>query len=201
MELLSPFRGEFTQPLTKVVMGLRSAVNTEGAQVVVAQRLKRQPRIISKLARFPRMDLSRMQDIGGCRAILPDVATTARVQRRIERQKSRVVSVDDYNAEPKAGGYRAVHLIVERDATRIEVQLRTIWQQEWATLVEDLDGSYELSLKDEAGPDELLAYLQLLASAQEAEYAGPGLDERLAGELRAARQIAEDWLNVRGVAS
>lgn len=79
MALLAAFRGQFNVPLTKVVMGLRSAVRTsEGlvdGRAVVGQRLKRQPRIITKLARFPRMELSRMQDVGGCRAVLPDLPT------------------------------------------------------------------------------------------------------------------------------
>ena len=48
-------------------------------------------------------------------------------------------------------------------AGRLEIQLRTPWQQEWATLVENLDGTYRLTLKDEAGAAEILDYLRLLA--------------------------------------
>lgn len=141
MELLAAFRAEFNVPLTKVVMGLRSAVGASNAPVIVGQRLKRQPRIIAKLVRFPEMRLTRMQDIGGCRAILPDVGAAAAVRARILRQKSELVDEDDYIATPKASGYRGIHLIVRRDGTLIEIQLRTTWQQAWATLVEDLDGA------------------------------------------------------------
>jgi putative GTP pyrophosphokinase len=76
-------------------MGLRSAVPTEGAEVVVSERLKRQPRIVVKLARLPNVELTRTQDIGGCRAILDDVATVDAVRRRLERQKSEIVKVND----------------------------------------------------------------------------------------------------------
>lgn len=201
MELLSAFRAEFNVPLTKVVMGLRSAVETAKAPVVVAQRLKRQPRIITKLTRFPQMDLSRMQDIGGCRAILPDHYAVKRVQRRVERQTSKVVSMDDYNEAPKPSGYRAVHMVVERDGTLVEMQLRTTWQQEWATLVEDIDGAYGLTLKDDEGADEVLGYLRLLATAQEARYAAGRFDAPGARQLNEARQVAVDWLTRRGVSS
>ena len=37
---------------------------------IVAQRLKRMPTINDKLKRFPTMNLSRMQDIGGIRAVV-----------------------------------------------------------------------------------------------------------------------------------
>lgn len=65
------YRAEFQTPLTKVVMGMRSFITTEGVPVVVAQRLKRLPTILDKLTRHPTMKLTYMQDIGGCRAIIP----------------------------------------------------------------------------------------------------------------------------------
>lgn len=198
MELLAAFRGQFNLPLTKVVMGLKSAVGTSGGLVggkeVVGQRLKRQPRIISKLVRFPRMELSRMQDVAGCRAVLPDLVTVKSVQYRVEHQKSEVVSIDDYNDDPKPSGYRAVHLVVRRDGTLIEVQLRTGWQQEWATLVEDLDGTYGLRLKDDRGPDEVMSYLRLLALAQLERYAEGVIRRSVLRRLGGAREVAGEWL-------
>jgi len=198
LDTLDAYRAEFTEPLTKVVMGLRSAVATEGAPVVVAQRLKRQPRVVAKLARFPAMELSRMQDIGGCRAILPDPGTVDAVHRRVLRHKSEVVRVDDYNSSPRSSGYRALHMIVRRDGALVEIQLRTPWQQQWATLVEDLDGTLGLTLKDERGPDELLRYLQALAYAQDRVYGGAGLSKVERESLGSSRMRAEAWLRSRG---
>lgn len=40
---------------------------------IVSQRLKRAPSIIAKLKRFDKMQLSRMQDIGGLRAVVSTI--------------------------------------------------------------------------------------------------------------------------------
>jgi ppGpp synthetase/RelA/SpoT-type nucleotidyltranferase len=201
MDLLESYRAQFTEPLTKVVMGLRSAVRSEGAPIVVAQRLKRQPRIIGKLIRFPSMNLSQMQDIGGCRAILPDLASVEAVRRRLMRHKSEVIGIDDYNAVPKSSGYRALHVVVRRDMALIEIQLRTPWQQQWATLVEDIDGALRLTLKDDSGPNELLRYLRALAYAQWESYGLGKLTAASGAELRIARSDADRWLMGREATS
>lgn len=41
--------------------------------VQVAQRLKRRRTIVDKLARYPRMQLARMDDVAGCRLIFPSI--------------------------------------------------------------------------------------------------------------------------------
>lgn len=43
----------------------------EEGEPIVAQRLKRVPTIAGKLLREPGMKLSRMEDVGGVRAVLP----------------------------------------------------------------------------------------------------------------------------------
>lgn len=192
---LNDYRSQIKDPLKRVVMGLRSAVRTSRADVVVSERLKRQPRIIAKLTRFPNMELTRMQDIGGCRAILPDLASVDAVRRRVERQTSQVMRVNDYNLDVPTSGYRAVHIAVRREGALIEIQLRTEWQQRWAKLVEDLDASYRLNLKNEDGPEEVLEYLRAYGSSL-AELDRTGHVEpaqvRLVGRLRehAQRRLA-----------
>ena len=44
-----------------------------GKDIVVAERLKRLDSIIKKLEREPTMSLWTMQDLGGCRFIVPSV--------------------------------------------------------------------------------------------------------------------------------
>jgi ppGpp synthetase/RelA/SpoT-type nucleotidyltranferase len=104
-----------------------------------------------------------MQDVAGCRAILPNLAAVDQVRRRIEHQKSEIVKVNDYNATPRSSGYRAVHIVVRRGGALVEIQLRTASQQRWAMLVEDLDAAYRFQLKDESGPEEVLEYLRVYA--------------------------------------
>jgi hypothetical protein len=58
------------QPLTRAGLRYFVAEAADGS-VIVGQRLKRLETIHDKLER---MSLSRMDDLGGCRAVLPDQA-------------------------------------------------------------------------------------------------------------------------------
>jgi putative GTP pyrophosphokinase len=181
---VSAFRAGFQTPLTSVVMSLRSFMHSEGVDTLVGQRLKRMPTILDKLTRIPEMKLARMQDIGGCRAVVPEGAfgSIEAVRRRFDRSRTNeVVRVYDYIAEPKPTGYRAVHVIVRRADHLIEVQLRTARQHAWAEFVESLGARTRHNLKDGQGPEELLAYLRvgayLVAMQEQDEVPGESLLE------------------------
>ena len=195
--LLERYRHEFEVPLTKVVMDLRSMMATSGEPVLVSQRLKRRPRIIAKLARHPAMQVSRMQDIAGCRAVLASLEGVDRVRRRIEQAGWSIAHEDDYGADPKAAGYRAVHLGVIRDATPVEIQLRTTWQQAWAAAVERLDLRYGLALKDGRGPEPLGRFMEQVAYARDLQGRGIALAPGLQDELARLAMEAEQWLSNR----
>jgi len=194
IEIAYGFRLEFQRPLTHVVMGLRSFVKTEGAELVVGQRLKRLPRIVEKLVRFRRSNLSRMQDIGGCRAILPDLNTVAHVRRRIHRNKWEVVREDDYNIEPKTTGYRGVHVVVMKFDRPIEIQLRTPWQHSWALNVERIDLRHRYGLKDGNGPPDLLSLLERSAYAMDQVNKGEVMSEEFDREFQRLRELARPHL-------
>lgn len=171
VETIWGYRARFQYPLTKVNVGLRHYVRKADCEVFIAQRLKRLPRIVEKLHRHPRMRFSQMQDVGGCRAVLPDQDAVERVRVGIARRWE-IITVDDYVSNPKPDGYRAVHIIVRRDDVPIEVQLRTGGQQDWADEVERMDGRVSYALKDGEGPPEVLRYLVLLAEVIAAADAG-----------------------------
>lgn len=103
--------------------------------------------------------------------------------------------MDDYNATPKASGYRSLHLVVRRDATKVEIQLRTEWQQGWARAVERLDARYGLALKDERGPDVLLRYLERMAYALDITHRHEAVEQLLHEELAALEREAARWLS------
>ena len=187
---LAAFRDEFRVPLRLVVMGLRSAVRTEGVEVIVGERLKRQARIVEKLTRLQPMELSRMQDIAGCRAILPDQDAAYRVLARIRHHRSRVLRVVDYVTDPKPSGYRAIHVIVERNGAPVEIQLRTVSQQQWAMHVEDLDTVHGVQLKSDDGPAAALAYLRVYAEGLAEQDATGILTVATARRVAAARAVA-----------
>ncbi|WP_420626874.1 RelA/SpoT domain-containing protein [Candidatus Poriferisodalis sp.] len=86
------------------------------------------------------MDLSTMQDIGGCRAVLN---TQDEVQRVVDRfcansldRNRRADKIRDYVARPQASGPRHIH--TRYHGRRVEMQLRTRDQDSWAKIVENL---------------------------------------------------------------
>ncbi len=189
IKVVSDFRAAHQYPLTKVTMGLRSMLNSEGARIVVSQRLKRLPRIVRKLVRMDGSNLARLEDIGGCRAVLEGRDELQRVLRRLRhRWGSQVVRERDYVTDPKEMGYRAIHLVVQRDERRIEVQLRTESQQRWADAVEKADARLKLNLKDGSGPAEMVEFFTAAAEVQHGyDYDMVVPDEALA-RLQAARE-------------
>lgn len=188
------WRGSFQVPLTKVAAGLRQFVKSESTQIIVAQRLKRLPTIIEKLSRLPDSQLARMEDIGGCRAVLPGGRSEIEgVLRRI-RKNWAVKRERDYVAEPKHTGYRGVHVVVERDARRIEIQLRTPGQQDWADMIERFDGRLGSMLKDGRGPDVLLRYVRLAGEGIAYEDAGEVAPLEFEEAFRQARDEALEFL-------
>lgn len=142
---------------------------------LVAQRLKRLPSILNKLKRIKGMNLARMQDIGGLRAV---VTTLPQLNELYSIYKTTVfthtlVSEYDYVQNPKESGYRSIHLIYKYklrnpspyEGLQIELQLRTRLQHAWATAVETMGTFLKHSLKSSEGPDEWLDFFALVSSA------------------------------------
>ena len=159
------FREAHLYPLMLIKNHLVRTSNKVSKKTIVARRLKRLPTIIDKLER-PTLDgmgvnaikLTRMQDIGGCRAIVKDLAELLALKSRLEQSKSvhRIIDIDEY-LKPKATGYGGVHLIYscfhnaeeghDYKKRKIEVQLRTEMQHAWATSLEIIDTLKGFELK------------------------------------------------------
>ena len=165
--VVEAYRSAHAVPLNAAYMGLRSCLRTEGFDLDVSRRLKRLPTIEDKLRRLPWLDLSSMQDIGGCRAVLD---TQEQVQRVVERfcanslrRNQKSDTIKDYEASPKPSGYRAVHIYTRYHNRRIEMQLRTRDQDSWAKLVEHLTNTTGIDFKNGEGPAEVHELLRELA--------------------------------------
>jgi GTP pyrophosphokinase len=109
IEVIEWWRREHARPLSRVAANLRYYAGEKG-KPVIAQRLKKFPTIAGKLLREPTMKLSRMADIGGVRAVLPDQDAAYSVASRL-RKNWTITRFRDYVDEPKDDGYRALHLI------------------------------------------------------------------------------------------
>lgn len=192
LDVLGEFRTSFQYPLTKVTMGLRAMVKAESEAVVVAQRLKRMNRILGKLQRMPSTKIARMEDIGGCRAVLATPAELTGVLTRI-RKRWDVVRERDYIADPKPAGYRAFHAVVDRDGRRIEVQLRTRGQQDWADSLEAFASALDLPLKDDQGPEEVLEFFRAAGEGIYRDEYGVPVDDEFLARFSAARAAMTDW--------
>jgi putative GTP pyrophosphokinase len=179
------FRARFNHPLTLVNLGVRYYINKAGCDVVVAQRLKRLPRIVEKMSRHPRMRLTQMQDVGGCRAILPNSDSVNEVLGGLKRNWE-IIAIDDYVAAPKTTGYRAVHVIVRKEGMAVELQLRTPGQQTWAEEIERIDSVTDYALKDGDGPEDVLAYTTKLAEVIATLDAGNRVNDE---DLTALREL------------
>jgi ppGpp synthetase/RelA/SpoT-type nucleotidyltranferase len=104
------------------------------------------------------MKLSRMEDVGGVRAVLPSQEAAQRVARSLKRNWT-ITRFRDYVAKPKADGYRAFHLINRNRGRLIEVQLRTQRQDEWANAFEGASRRFP-ELKSDGGPPPLRKFFK-----------------------------------------
>jgi len=108
--------------------------------VIVSQRLKRLPTIVSKLKKFPNMKLSTMQDIAGIRIVFRNGEQLSRFLMWIQQDRSGFTVVHDYIKNPASSGYRSIHLVKTMNSkVKVELQVRTQIQHAWATTVEISD--------------------------------------------------------------
>lgn len=183
LEVLDNWRASHSFPLNTLQMGLRQKARGIYASALVAQRLKRVPSILAKLKRFERMNLSRMQDIGGCRAVLRSLGEVRRLRDtyRDSSAKHRLVNEKDYISQPKSSGYRGIHLVYrfssdyspQYEGLQIEIQLRSRRQHAWATAVETVGTFLRQALKASEGEGRWLDFFALAGTAFALVEGGP----------------------------
>lgn len=141
---------------------------TKQTNITVAQRHKRKRTIFDKLDRLPRMLLSRMDDIAGCRLIFENVTqlSTFRTdfhKARFKHKRRNEANKYDYIQSPKPTGYRGIHDVYEYNVNSevgkplaglyLEIQYRTLVQHAWATAVEVIGFITESQPKFRQGDD------------------------------------------------
>ncbi len=168
LAIINNWRSSHRYPLNAMQVTLRGRAKAVDPHAVVPQRLKRMPAIEAKLHLHDGMKLSRMHDIGGCRAILKDVKAVRKVLKKCEiaaakspHRRARLVRKYDYmdgsDPGPKSDGYRGIHIVYQYrsgskeltvyNGLRIEVQIRSQLQHAFATAVETASIFTEQPLK------------------------------------------------------
>ncbi|MCQ2058850.1 MAG: RelA/SpoT domain-containing protein [Bacteroidaceae bacterium] len=140
-----------------------------------SKRLKRMISIKEKLRRSPNMGLGGVQDIGGARLVFDDIPTLLRAKECISSAVLHGFTLDhdvyDYVKSPKDSGYRSIHFVFKShsedetlDGMRVELQIRTKLQHDWATAVETAELISHSSLKASAGDDNWLEFFKLVSA-------------------------------------
>ena len=173
LAVVNNWRSSHSYPLQLVLMLLRSNTQKIDGGADVVRRMKRLRSIQLKLE-TTHLDLTQMQDLGGCRAVVADLTDVNAIVTRLEdsRAKHDLYDGDDYIADPKTTGYRSHHLMFkcrsdghpEYNGLRIEVQVRTRRQHSWATAVETVGLFSAQALKSSQGDTRWLRFFALMGS-------------------------------------
>lgn len=130
----------------------------------ISSRRKKPMSILEKLKRYG-VEVSlnsiekNLNDVAGIRVICSFVNDIYRVARMLIQQDDiRLIQVKDYIENPKPNGYRSYHMIVEvpvffsneKRPMRVEIQIRTVAMDFWASLEhkmkykQDIDNAEEI---------------------------------------------------------
>jgi len=175
-DIINNWRASHNFPLNTFQTRLRRIAKSVDSNCIVAQRIKRLSSIEHKLQRFPKMKLSQIQDIGGCRAILSTVKDVDELVKLYVQQsrgvKHALEKETNYILKPPISGYRGVHLIYkyksdknqDYENLKIEIQIRTFLQHAWATAVETVSTFFRQALKSSQGDEDWLRFFKLMGS-------------------------------------
>lgn len=174
LEVINEWRSSHLYPLNVMKMSLIRLLNFAHIEpLIISQRLKRLVSIENKLILNENMGLGGMQDIGGYRAVLKDTKDLFKLKKRLENQntKHRLEKINDYVDNPKLSGYRSIHFVYsyysnsdKYKGLRLELQIRTKLQHNWATAVETAGIFTKTSLKSSQGSDEWLNFFKIVSS-------------------------------------
>jgi ppGpp synthetase/RelA/SpoT-type nucleotidyltranferase len=118
LDVINNWRSSHSFPLQGLKMTLLRRARTIDERAIVAQRLKRLSSIDAKLRQHSDwMKLTQMQDIGGSRAIVENMARLNSLIKSYEDAIAKnpkrhfLHKKNDYISGPKDDGYRSYHLV------------------------------------------------------------------------------------------
>lgn len=173
-KVIDNWRASHAFPMHVIYMHLRR-MGESNSDIIVAERLKRLDSIVNKLKREPTMSLWAIQDLGGCRFIVPTVDDVYNYANSYEHSRKRheLVSTYDYIECPKSSGYRSLHRVYKYHSDSvntynknmlIEIQFRTHLQHLWATAVETMGLFTKEAIKSGQGDDDVKRFFLLVST-------------------------------------
>ena len=170
LEILNNWRASHAYPLQSITSNLIQ----DNPNAIVVQRLKRLDSIVGKLQRNPKMNLYKMQDLGGCRVIVESIDKVYESLKNYKFSSTHILKKEnDYILNPKNSGYRSFHVVYQYYDNQIlhynknifiEIQFRTKLQHIWATAVEVMGIYTNSQLKASIGNEEILRFFVLVSS-------------------------------------
>lgn len=167
------WRESHAYPMRSIRQEMIMRMRQNGLDGVTAARLKRMKSIRKKL-RTISAKLNQIQDIGGCRVILPSITDVlAMVDTLRGALRHELTGERNYIEDPKMGGYRCHHLMYKFDGRgdsqsfngrRIEIQVRTRLQHSWATAVEAVGLFRKEDMKAGKGDKDWLRLFDLMSA-------------------------------------
>ena len=140
LKALDDYRKSFGAAYEEVVRVIREKLDLEPT----GRPAKSTSSIIEKLHRES-IRLSQVQDIAGCRVVVPDIKKQDHVVENLCNIFP-TASVMDRRIHPSYG-YQAVHVIIKILEKAIEVQIRTELQHDWAELSEKFSDKIDPAIK------------------------------------------------------
>ena len=175
VKIIDNWRAAHAYPMHVIYMHLRRMAQPQ--DYIVAERLKRLDSIVAKLKRQPTMALWKMQDLGGCRFIVPTIDKVYSFSSAYRASKKRHIYkaelCKDYIKFPKEDGYRGIHEVYEFYSDKkeelngkflIEIQFRTQLQHLWATAVETMGLFTNQAIKSGQGTSDIRRFFALVSS-------------------------------------
>ena len=168
-KIFDEFRQAHLQPLTSTTIAIQNWFRADNASYIIVQRLKRKPQILKKLRRL-NARITQLQDICGLRIIVDQNSDVDRlieyITDKLKRQTSIVIkrTVDYRKKGRDDSGYRAAHIIMEKDGVSLELQIRSRIQHYWAELIERTSVIYGYVIKELEGDDRVIKYFKELSN-------------------------------------
>lgn len=207
--IANSWRASHAFPMHSLRAELQARMRVQKLKGLTAARLKQMSSIRGKLGRID-SNLRQLQDLGGCRAVLPTIEDARNlVSATISNSRHTLKSQNYYMDEPRSSGYRSHHFVFAfaprnvaesgYEGRLIEIQIRSRLQHSWATAVEAVALHRGENLKAGLGNPDWLRLFELMslefAVSEGCKYAKDGSNSRtkemidLEGSLNVVRTL------------